>query len=53
MQNFTFVGIGSEEIPFAGTFDGNGYSVANINLTTEGKTAIGFLIILKMQPSKI
>lgn len=42
MQNFTFVGIGSEEIPFAGTFDGNGYSVANINLTTEGKTAIGF-----------
>lgn len=42
MQNFTFVGIGSEEIPFMGTFDGNGYSIANINLTTDGKIASGF-----------
>ena len=42
LQNFAFTGIGSEDAPFSGTFDGNGYSIANINITTEKKTTIGF-----------
>ena len=46
LNNQPWIGIGTEENNFVGTFDGNGHKIANLNLVEteakEGKAFIGF-----------